>query len=310
MKIKDLVVGTNATINLVIKTAAVKTTKSNKPYLSLDLFDGCDSIQANCWDWYKDEIPKKNEVFAITAAVGEWAGNKQLTIKTLTLNTSAGIEEFAPRGDVDINACVQDAKDLIECIEHQGLHDVVLKIFKDNAARWRTVPGAKSVHHAYVGGTLQHSVETAKKAKAIAELIPTCDVSLCIAGALLHDLGKLWTYNLEGVVIDYTLDGESMEHISLGAVKLVEYMTPENEQALWVLQHIILSHHGVLEHGSPVTPHFLEAWVVHYADAIDARTATVRELNAKAPAGATHTEKSWVLGCAMFTQELIHSKLR
>lgn len=310
VKIKDMYVGETVSTTLLVKSAEIKLTKTQKPYLFAELTDGTDTIQAQDWEFGNNQPPAKNTVLDITATVTEYMGKKQL--KLLTMKPSnVSIETFAPSGDVDVEEYVARAKALIVSITNPYARDIVLQVFSDNAKLWKTIPGAKGVHHAFVSGLLKHTVDVATKAKAIAELTPMCNVDLVVAGALLHDMGKLWTYELNGAVIDMTDQGQMLEHIMLGAMKLEKYRTPENSAVLDLILHIISSHHGELEYGSPTTPRFLEAVIVHYADSIDAKTQIILEANSKVNTDAKFTDKIWALGNRqMFTQYYVHEVMQ
>src|SRR5690606_617677 len=303
MRIKDLTVGDRTTIDLLVVSSSIKLTTSKKPYLDMILSDGTDKISAKKWDWNISGKPEVGTVVTINADVTEWAGNKQLTVSSVSRSTK-GPEEFAPKGDFNIDDYKAKLNMLLLSIKNTTLNNLVTKIFIDYLEQWKTTPGATGVHHAYLAGTFQHSVDTAIIAKAIATNIDGCNVDLCVAGALLHDVGKLLVYELNGSVINYTEYGHLLEHIIGGIVILDKYRTEENSEIVTLLQHIIAAHHGKLEFGSPVTPKFLEAWIVSYADGIDAKANTIKRLNKDC--NDKFTEKEWTLNnSAMLSQRYI-----
>ena len=307
MKIKDLQEGMSVKITLAVLSAELKPNKNKvDKYLDITLFDGSDQINGKMWSYSSPYMPEKNTVVDVTARVGSWQGTPQFTISLVELNTGVPIQSFMPKGDIDIKEYIAKAVTLIDEIEHEELRRLVRLIYNDNKVLMQFVPSAMSIHHAFVAGTLMHHVDSALKAKAIANLIPGCNVDLCVAGAMLHDLGKLWTYELDGVAIGYTVDGNMMDHIPLGMLKLQEHVTEYNRELMILLQHIIASHHGKREYGSPVTPRFLEAWVVSYADGIDAKAQTIIEINNGLPEGSIYTKKEWSLeNNAQFTIDYI-----
>ena len=303
MRIKDLVVGGKATIDLLVLSSSIRLTTSKKPYLDLTLSDGIDKISAKKWNWNISGKPEVGTVVTINADVTEWAGNKQLTASSVRRSTK-GPEEFAPKGDFDIDDYKAKLNMLLLNMENAPLNNLITKIFDDYLEQWETAPGATNVHHAYLAGTFQHSIDTAIIAKAIATNIDGCNVDLCVAGALLHDVGKLFVYELNGSVINYTEYGHLLEHIIGGIVILDRYRTEENSEIITLLQHIIAAHHGKLEFGSPVTPKFLEAWIVSYADDIDAKANIIQRVNKGCD--SKFTEKEWVLNnSAMLSQRYI-----
>ena len=290
MRIKDLTVGDRTTIDLLVVSSSIKLTTNKKPYLDMMLSDGTDRISAKKWDWDTPGEPEVGTVVTINADVTEWAGNKQLTISSISRSTKSP-EEFAPKGDFDIDDYKAKLNMLLLNMENVTLKNLVTKIFDDYLEQWETAPGATGVHHAYLAGTFQHSIDAAMIAKAIATNIDGCNVDLCVAGALLHDVGKLFVYELNGSVINYTEYGHLLEHIIGGVVILDRYRTEENSELITLLQHIIAAHHGKLEFGSPVTPKFLEAWIVSYADGIDAKANIIQRINKDC--NDKFTEKEW-----------------
>ena len=285
--IRELETGDSVELDLLVKQAEIKQTKTKKDFLSMELFDGQDSIQAIKWDTSKK--PDKNNVVSVNGTVNEWNGNKQLQLKSVKLNKDADPMQFAPTADVNIELLIKDALKLINNMESTHLANLCRQVFSDYNDLWKSSPGAISIHHAHIAGTLKHSVDTAYIAKDVA-LHLDCSEDLVVAGALLHDLGKLWTYELDGAVIDYTDEGKLLEHIIIGVRKLQEYRDDYNNRLLLLLEHIIVSHHGKQEYGSSVTPRFLEAWIVHWADMIDSKANIITNANKGAD---KYTNRVW-----------------
>lgn len=302
MKIKDLTIGSIVTIPLVVLSATARETKAKKPYLQLELYDGTDTIQGNYWDWSSGNIPEKNAILDVKAQVSEYMDVKQLNIKSLTLNTEKHISEFEPNSGVDIAEVYKEAYAIASDLKDDFLRSVTLALLEQLRSRWLTVPGAKNVHHAFVGGTLVHSLSVAKIAKAISQQIPDSNDELCFVGGLLHDLGKLYTYKINGITIDMTPDGMLCDHTFMGAEFVGNFVDNNelancvlNEYKCQLLRHIILSHHGSLEHGAAVPPMCIEAHIVHCADSVDAATQQVIEQSKKL-GEAMFTDRIWGLG--------------
>lgn len=281
-KIKDLNVGTMCTITLVVLSTSARKTKANNPYLQLELYDGTDKISGNYWDWTSGKIPEKNSILDITAQVTEYMGAKQLTIKSMVTNTERHLSEFEPSSGVDVAKTYKDAYALASRIRDDFLRNLTLGTLEQLRDLWLTVPGAKGVHHAFVGGTLIHSLSVAQIAEAICDQIHDANADLCIAGGLLHDIGKLFTYVINGVSIDMTDEGLMLDHIYLGARFINNFAEnllgdEYDERKLQLLEHIILSHHGSLEYGAVVPPMCIEAYIVHHADSVDASVQQIIE---------------------------------
>lgn len=280
-------------VAFAVKTAEIKLTKTNKEYLAITVFDGEQSISGNMWD-YMGAAPNANEVVRLSGKVTEWAGKKQLNITNMTIDTTLTIADFAPQGDFNINDYWLKAMNLITEIKHEELKEFVFTIYKDFEDKLRVAPGAKSIHNAYVGGCLEHLVDVTTVAKSIASCYPNVNMDIIIAGGLLHDIGKVFEYGLDGVNIHTTLDGELLYHIPMGMTILDRYRGQISNRVLKLIQHIVLSHHGEKEYGSPVVPKFMEAQIIHYADNIDAKMGIMKDTNKVAKGNLT--DKVWGLG--------------
>lgn len=313
MKIANLEVGKTGTITLVVKSATPRETRSKKPYLVLELYDGVDTITGNYWDWTSGNVPAVNTILDVTANVTEWQGKKQLTISSMRNNTERHLADFMPSNGNDLSKIYNQAYELCCTIKDDMLRSLTLGILEVLQDKWLTIPGAVGVHHAYLGGTLVHSYSVAKIAKAIAEQIPEASVDLCVAGGLLHDVGKLFTYKMDGIAIGRTDEGNLYEHIFMGAefvgnfadeiVNTDDYMTLKKLQ---LLRHIILSHHGKLEYGSPVSPQCIEAFIVNAADGVDASVEQIRTAARKVPDNVKWTERIYTLGnCSQLTPHYV-----
>lgn len=302
MKIKELQTNDLVDITLVVVSAVARETKSKKPYLAMELYDGTDRINANYWDWAGKNIPPVNAILDINAQVTEWQGIKQLNVKMMKTCTTRTIADFMPTSDYDVANTYKSAYTLLSDVEDDTLRTLALAILEELREYWITVPGAVSVHHNFVGGTLVHSYMVALKAKAMAQVTAGANVDIATVGGFLHDIGKLFTYRVNGVNIDMTANGKLYEHIFMGAEFVgnfaeshVDVEDPYIYGKVRMLRHIILSHHGKLEYGSPVTPQCIEAYIVHYADALDATSEQLRVASNGAPSGSIWTDRLWPL---------------
>lgn len=281
--ISELEVGQQYSLTLAVLSASVKETKDKRAFLTLELYDGKEKITGNLWNWDGKYFPEKNSVVALTAVITEWQGIKQLNIKDILEDKSTSITDFMPQPPSDVDEAFSEAYSLAQNISDATLRRLCTVILKDMSAQWHITPGATSIHHAYAAGTLIHSLSVAKIAKNIALQIPEANIDLTSAGGLLHDVGKLLAYKLDVISCEMTDEGKMFDHLILGANLIIDYAkhldfwndNTEIEKVK-LLCHIILSHHGKLEYGSPVTPMCLEAYIVHYADMIDATTEMIR----------------------------------
>lgn len=309
MLIKDMNVGQVLNgVAFAVKVSSVKQTKTKKDYLNLTLFDGQQDIGGNLWTWSGPAIPA-NTIVLVSGTVTEWAGNKQLNVSSVSVTSTYKIEDFAPSGSVDVDLEWKRAEQIIDMIQDEETKLFVSTIYNDFGDRIKVAPGAKTMHHAYVHGCLQHLVGVTTMALKIASAYEEANTDLIIAGAMLHDLGKLFEYKLDGVGISTTLDGELLYHIPIGTVIVDRYRHLISPGKLKLIQHIILSHHGKLEYASPVVPKCLEAMIVHWADNIDSRHMMVVEANKNATGQLT--DKVWALGnIVLVTQQHVQETMR
>lgn len=296
-KLSEIKNGQKLETELVVLEASERKTKAGKPYLAMVLSDGERRINGNYWDWEPTgDTVQINTVYMVSAGVSEWQGTLQLNILNMRISAEASLCDFMPSSGADIDYVYATALTIANSIKDEQLRTLTVGLLIELEDKWRTIPGAKSVHHAYVAGTLIHSVSVATIAAAIAKHIPEANSSLVTTGALLHDLGKLYTYGMDGVVIDYTDEGQLFEHAFIGAEfvgNFAENITIDDGK-LALLRHIILSHHKNLEYGAVVTPKCIEAYIVHYADAIDATAEQLREASKNADT-APWLDKIWSL---------------
>jgi len=302
MKIKELTTNEIVDITLVVISATAKETKTKKPYLVVELFDGTECITGNYWDWASGNIPAVNTILDIKAQVTEWQGIKQLNIKAMKTNTTKQLADFSPTSDYDVAEIYKSAYDLMASVKDDTLRTIALAILEEMKVEWITVPGARTVHHAYIGGTLIHSYGVAVKAKALAEVTEGANVDVAVVGAMLHDIGKLFTYRVNGISVELTANGKLYDHIFMGAEFVGNFAEahvntddPYVYGKVRLLRHIILSHHGELEFGSPVTPMCIEAYIVHYADALDATNEQLRVATKAVGDSTIWTDKLYTL---------------
>lgn len=189
--------------------------------------------------------------------------------------------DLLPTSDLNIDDLKSHLLETIKNVKGEPLRLLLQSIFDDKTIleRYASWPAAKNYHHGYVGGLIEHSLNMVHLAKAVAQNYESSlDVDMLTAGCILHDIGKLYQYDMD-VGIAFTVDGQYLGHITMGAMLVSQHIERlrqsgvdfDNDTERHII-HIILSHHGTHEHGSPVTPATPEATVVHQVDACDAQT--------------------------------------
>jgi 3'-5' exoribonuclease len=281
LDLRALTAGARVNHELLVRERQDKTTKGGDPFVALTLGNASGTIAANVW---KEHVPALAGVGpgAVVQVIGEvehYQGRPQLKLSgppRVVPVSEQKLAEFLPR----ISGPVQPLWDAIDGWRAEmpaALRAAVDTVFGDDEFRRRfeRAPGATRGHHAQVGGLLQHTVEVATIARASVAAMGG-DVALVTAGALLHDIGKVDSYEVTAAGFEFTQAGRLVGHIVLGSLLLQERLralpkgTLTGGQRL-ELHHFIQSHHGIPEYGAAVRPMTLEAELLHYADQASAK---------------------------------------
>jgi 3'-5' exoribonuclease len=260
-----------------VRGREIRRKRNGEDFLQLLLGDATGSVRAISWD----DVGVRGEVASPGAVVwvrGEYKMEERwgatLTIRELRLAEpdEYDLDDLIGSSDVPVDRLEQDLRDLIATIQNGDLRGLLDGVFAPGSPSWdrfRDAPAAKHYHQAYRHGLLDHTVSVAQAVNASAGAFPGIDRDLAVTGALLHDIGKTEAYNDDPLAIDMTDAGRLLGEIPLGyylirrRIEAIEGFDPELARGLL---HIILSHHGTLENGSPVVPCTREATLVHSID--------------------------------------------
>ncbi|MCL1909751.1 MAG: HD domain-containing protein [Kiritimatiellaeota bacterium] len=281
MKLTDCKPGDRlVNIPLLVKSAAVSKTKTGKDFLEAEITDGESSVRSKFWDWDTTrETPQAGAVFVFTGRCEEFAGTAQIIISSIE-PAPPGEDDplrFLPRAPRPIDEMLADINSAIQKISDENIRDIVAKMVDDNMRfnGFATAPASQRLHHAEIGGLLHHITDMLRVARALPEVYPFLDPDLLIAGVIIHDIGKLreLSINNSGLADDYTPEGRLLGHLIMGAQALRETAAELGVtcEKVMLLEHMILSHHGQREFGSPVIPQIPEALVLHMLDSLDAK---------------------------------------
>lgn len=266
----------------------------NGPFWRLTLQDASGSIEGKIWSPLALEFSDftVNSFYSVTAKSSVYKDKVELSISAIEPLTEADLAELAMADFVVVSPfspeeMFDELRGLCaRYISHPPLVRFFDLLFADNAfvASFKAAPAAKAMHHAYAGGLLEHTLSICRLCMSIADNYAYVDRQILLAGAICHDLGKIWELT-GGVSIDYTDEGRLVGHISLGMEKLTPYMRHAGLEAEHImhLQHLILSHHGTHEFGAPRLPSTAEAFILHFADNIDAKLQQVTQAFHDAP---------------------------
>lgn len=174
----------------------------------------------------------------------------------------------------------QRIRKAVETISDNNIRTVTINTIESNLVLFKAAPASVSIHHGYLGGLVEHTLSVLNLAVTMAKQSPeNLDMDLIIAGAILHDIGKIETYTWERGFIERSRRGRLIEHIVIGTliVQGVAHTLNISFEEIEKLMHIIVSHHGKREWGSPIEPATKEAMIIHRADELDSKMALVDE---------------------------------
>jgi 3'-5' exoribonuclease len=308
----------NTTLKVISKR--LQETREGKPFLLLTFNDLSGTLRGVDWNHAKknDERIPVGSVVRVNGKMSLFDGRPQLTLgpshDDLQLLSEGEYDSsrFIPITDKNYTTMYQQLIEAIGAVEDPFLGTLLRKIFEEDpqmASSFAESPAAISIHHAYKGGLLEHSLSVLELSLAIARTYSEpIQIDLLRAGALLHDIGKMKEYSIRSYGFETSSEGELLGHIMIGSAIVEEkarLLPMRSDQTLTQLQHIILSHHGEMEWGSPVLPKTYEALIIHMADHLDAKYAIFRESLQKMTESSMNHEDGWsgynkVLGRRVF----------
>ena len=279
---------------LLIRSAEKRKDSKGNDYVDMNLTDRTGEINCKIWNWDPEaETPEAGQPIKVRGTIQEYNGRLQLRVEKWRLCT-----EDDP---VDMNALVPCAprkpedmfKDIENAIEHfadEDLKKLTRGMLNLAGDRLKWFPAAQRMHHAERSGLLHHTTDMLRLADAMLNIYPWLNRDLLKAGVIIHDLGKIDEMKSDqtGNVTDYTRDGQLLGHLVRGITNLnkVAEETGVTGECLILLEHMLLSHHGESEYGSPKPPMFPEAEALHWIDIMDARMNTMKSVTDKTPPGA------------------------
>ncbi len=274
-------------------------TRHGDPYLAVTLLDNTGEVQARIWEDAVSASGRfdQGDYLWIKAEVQLFREEIQLKVVELERVDAQEVDHalFLPACPQDVEALWGEFKRYLSRIKDPVLAPLLQEIFgnRRTARQFRRAPAAKRMHHAYLGGLLEHSVSVARLARAACREYPGLDFDLLMSAVLVHDIGKIHEFSYHRPPIDYTDQGRLLGHLVLGTAMLDEAARalgiPADNQRLIELRHLVLSHHGHREFGAPVLPMTQEAVTLHILDDLDAKLNYLKGLSEGLPPGG----RSW-----------------
>lgn len=283
----------------LIKELSEKKDKNGNGFLDLIII-GSDKKEypAKIWRFDNNGQFETNDVIEIEYTVDNYKGKTQLTITSIKKAPDEMISEFVPSSEYDGKAVFSALLAKVNRFDDDILKSIVSKILLDNREALEVYPAAYRLHHAIVGGLMLHTASIVQMAEKTCTVYPNINRELLLSGAILHDVAKTFEMNTSksGLCSGYTVGGELIGHLVKGAM-YIEDTAKElgiEDEKVTLLEHMVLSHHGVPEYGSPVRPMFLEAEILSALDSLDATIFEINNATNKINAGA-FTERQWAL---------------
>ncbi len=272
------------TSNFVVVAKQIKPKKTGEPYLALTLGDRSGQLDAKMWDNVEEVLNlfEQDDFLKVKGLVNRYKNRFQLTIHKLRKLGESEIEfsDYLPKTTKNIDELWQALTEFVASFQNPHLKSLVQSFVSDPeiAAAYRNAPAAKTLHHAYIGGLLDHVLSLFRSCDLICRNYPQVNRDLLLAGVFLHDIGKIHelAYNRS---FSYTTRGQLLGHmvIELEMLQAKLALVPDFPTELkTLLEHLIISHHGEYEFGSPKLPMFPEALLLHYMDNLDSKMEAMR----------------------------------
>ena len=280
-----------ATAVCLVQTKEVRQKRTGEPYLSLVLADRSGEIDCKMWDNVAEvmETFDRDDFIKVKGLMQLYNNRPQFTIHKLrrVQDHEVDFRDFFPASLQDPDAMWSELRSIVAAIDNDHIRRLLDAFLDDSeiAGRYRCAPAAKSIHHAFRGGLLEHVLSLAKLAKLTAGHYATVDLNLLIAGVVLHDIGKIHELSYDRA-FGYSAEGQLVGHIAIAIRMLSDKLRafPEFPVELRnLIEHMILSHHGQLEFGSPKVPVFPEALLLHHLDDMDSKMECMRALIDREP---------------------------
>lgn len=283
--VNELQANSDITAVLLVHAKDVRQKKSGEPYLSLTLGDRSGDIDAKMWDNVEEVLDgfDRDDFVKVRGRVQIFQNKPQLTVHRLQKveDREVDLGDFFPVSHRGLDEMWAELEGLIAGLSNPHLKGLLRAMFADPeiARKYRIAPAAKSIHHAWLGGLLEHVLSLAHLARVTAAHYREVDLDLLLTGVVLHDIGKIEELSYERS-FSYSTQGQLLGHIIIALGMVAEKLRglPDFPPRLRTLvEHMIISHHGELAYGSPKTPMFLEALLLHHLDNLDSKMESMRQ---------------------------------
>jgi 3'-5' exoribonuclease len=300
------------TSSFVVVSKQVKPKKTGDPYLALTLGDRCGQIEAKMWDNVEDSLDsfEQDDYLKVKGLLNKYKNRFQITIHKLRRMGDSEVDfaDYLPKTTKNVEEMWQTLVDFVATFENNDLKTLVQAFMGDPeiARAYRDAPAAKTLHHAYIGGLLDHVVSLFRSCDLMCRNYPQINRDLLLTGAFLHDIGKIHelSYNRS---FSYTTRGQLLGHMIIELEMLqakLAHLPEFPDELKTCIEHLIISHHGQYDFGSPKLPMFPEALMLHYLDDLDSKMESMRAHFEREAAG----ESAWTGYNASLGRSLLNTE--
>jgi len=281
----------------LVRDKIMAMAKNGKPYMTLKLMDRTGEVEGRVWDRVDEfaDLFGKDDFIRVQGKTSIYMGKMQLIVQDLSRldEQSVDLSDFLPVADRSADELLGELRSIIDGLSDPHLKGLMEAFWNDEPFRrsYSMAPAAKAMHHVYLGGLLEHSLSVAGLADDISRRYPGIHRDLLISGALLHDIGKVAELCYQRS-FDYTDEGKLLGHIVMGVEMITEKINILRDfppELAIQLKHLLLSHHGQYEYGSPKRPKTMEAVILNFLDDLDSKINGVRTHIEKEP----DSESAW-----------------
>lgn len=280
--IKELQDGFKGTITVLVISVNKGITAKGAPYLSFMFQDKSGNIDAKYWNVSEDMLYRFSPGMIVEVTGDVLNHQKQLQFRVQKMKEAEGeinVSDYVKEGPYSQKILKEQITQYLDSIKNPIMHKIVSEILNDHKDAFYEYPAATRNHHDFYSGLATHVLGMLKLAQQLCQLYPMLDQDLLYSGVLLHDIGK--TVELSGAIAsEYTVEGKLIGHISIMQAEIMakaKELKLDDSEEVMLLRHMVLSHHGVYEYGSPVLPMIPEAEMLYMIDNIDARMNTIQK---------------------------------
>jgi len=277
--LKNIKQGDKIASSFLVAEKNMAFSQKGSPYLTVRLKDKTGEIESKVWETAVelDQLFKKGDIIFIEGRAANYKNSIQISITSIKKIPWDEVEstDYLPAAKADVKEMFNELLGYVEKVSDKFLK-ALLNAFlqeEETASLFQRAPAAKGFHHIYLGGLLEHTLSVVRLLEKVADHYPSLNKDMLITGGILHDIGKIYEFSYNNI-IDYSDEGRLIGHIVMGVEMINKRIASIDDfppQLALELRHIILSHHGEFEFGSPKRPKTLEALVIHYIDDLDAK---------------------------------------